>query len=38
MSFAYYTVDTGVEASQIFWSHEPCRSRGGGLPAREIDG
>ncbi|MGD0947333.1 MAG: class I SAM-dependent methyltransferase [Candidatus Binatia bacterium] len=22
MSFAYYTVDTGVEASQIFWSYD----------------
>lgn len=22
MSFVYYTVDTGIEASQIFWSHD----------------
>jgi SAM-dependent methyltransferase len=22
MSFTYYTVDTGIEASQIFWSHD----------------
>ncbi|GIW39729.1 MAG: hypothetical protein KatS3mg076_0306 [Candidatus Binatia bacterium] len=23
MSFTYYTVDVGIEASQIFWSHDP---------------
>jgi len=26
MSFAYYTVDVGVEASQIFWSHDSIES------------